>query len=88
MRNAKLWLARFVIRVRGFLAGKKTYVIAFATILYSLGIKRGWWPSDIEIWGLLGSSGLVTLRVAWARTMKQFLDDMTVASATPMPTIK
>jgi hypothetical protein len=77
-----------VIRVRGFLAGKKTYIIAGATIAYAYGVKHAWWPSDVEIWGLLGSTAAITIRVAVARILKQFLDDMTVASATPVQGIK
>jgi hypothetical protein len=68
-----------------FFQGKKTYIVATATILYSLGIKRNWWGSDVEIWGLLGSSAAVTVRLAITRMMKQFLDDFTTASAVPPP---
>jgi hypothetical protein len=74
-----------VVSLRNFLAGKKTYAVAAATIFYALGIKWQWWGSDIEIWGVLGSSAAITVRLAITRMMKQFLDDMTVASATPAP---
>jgi hypothetical protein len=72
-----------ITKTRAFLAGKKTYLISALMIFYSLGIQRKWWPSEVEIWGLLGSSAAITIRVAIARMLKQFLDDMTIASATP-----
>jgi len=67
-----------------FLSGKKTYLIGIAGIVYSLGISRNWWPSDVTIWGALGSAGAMTLRAAIAKMLTQFLDDMTKASATPI----
>ncbi len=70
-------------RLRSFLAGKKTYIMSAAIIAYSLGIKYHWWNSDVEIWGVLGSGAAITLRLAITRMLKQFLDDMTIASATP-----
>ncbi len=72
-----------VVSLRNFLAGKKTYIMSAAIIAYSLGIKYHWWNSDVEIWGVLGSGAAITLRLAITRMLKQFLDDMTVASATP-----
>jgi hypothetical protein len=72
-------------RLRLFLAGKKTYAVAFGILVYAIGVQRGWWQNDVAIWGVLGSSTAVTIRVAVARILKQFLDDMTVASATPAP---
>ena len=66
-----------------FLAGKKTYLLGIAGVIYSLGIARNWWPNDASVWGLLGSAGAMTLRAAVTKIVTQFLDDMTKASATP-----
>ncbi len=75
---------RFITSSRTFLAGHKTYIVAAAGVLYSLGISRGWWPSDSAVWGLLGSTGAMTLRAAVTKMTTQFLDDLTKASATPV----
>lgn len=50
--------------VLDFLSGKKTYLVGVGAIAYAAGVSRGWWPNDIEIWGLLGGTGAMTLRAA------------------------
>jgi hypothetical protein len=73
-----------ITRLRVFLAGKKTYVVSFLILLYAIAIKRGWLPNDVEVWGILFGTATVTIRAAIARIMKQFLDDLTAASAVPV----
>jgi hypothetical protein len=73
----------FIASSRQFIAGHKTYVIGALGLVYSLGVSRNWWPSDPQIWGTLGFTGLVTLRAAVTKMATQFLDDLTKASATP-----
>lgn len=50
-----------------WIAGKKTYFVGLATIIYSLGIARHWWPSENDVWGILGATGAMTLRAAIAK---------------------
>ena len=45
-----------------FLQGKKTYLIAILTALYAALVGLGAVPSLDLVWGLLGSTGLATLR--------------------------
>jgi hypothetical protein len=57
--------------VISFLSGKKTYLVGVAGVVYAYGIGRHWWPSDAEIWGIIGSTGAMTFRAALARFAKQ-----------------
>jgi hypothetical protein len=78
MSNMRLHsVACFLIRLRAFLAGKKTYGILTISLIYSIGIERGWWQSDLTAWTLLGSSVAVTIRATVIRILIQFLDDLT-----------
>lgn len=54
-----------------FLAGKKTYLVSIAGIVYAIGIGRNWWPGDIQIWGILGGTGAMTLRAAIAKLLAE-----------------
>src|SRR6266446_1183465 len=51
-----------IMNVQQLLAGKKTYLLALAAILYLLGAHLGWWPLDDKILDALGFGGLITLR--------------------------
>ncbi len=83
VRSVVQFLAGHVKALTAHVAGKKTYLVGGALVVYSLGVSRAWWPSDPTIWGALGGTGLITLRAAVTRLLTQFLDDLTVASATP-----
>ncbi len=52
------------MNLQQLLAGKKTYLLALAAILYLLGAHLGWWPLDDKILDALGFGGLITLRAA------------------------
>ena len=69
-------IARGLENARKWLSGKKTYLSGAALLVYAAGIKHGWWPSDVEIWGALGSATVVSVRLAIARMLKQSIDDL------------
>ncbi len=52
------------MNLQELLAGKKTYLLALAAIVYLLGAHLGWWPLDDKLLDALGFGGLITLRAA------------------------
>jgi len=44
------------------LQGKKTYLVALASMIYAGGIQQGWWPHLPLVDGLLAGGGLAALR--------------------------
>lgn len=45
-----------------WLKGKKTYIVAVASAVYTLGIQFGWWQHSVAIDGVLGASAVAALR--------------------------
>lgn len=65
--------------VREFLSGKKTYLVGIGIIAYAEGVARGWWPNDVQVWGVLGASGMMTVRAAITKLLLQ------IAAAADLP---
>lgn len=83
LRSILVNALRVINAIRNFLAGYKTYTLIVLSILYSLGVQKGWWAGDLVIWTALGGGTAIAICAACARLLIQFLDDMTKASATP-----
>jgi hypothetical protein len=58
-----------------FLAGKKTYLVCFAGIVYGWGVHKRWWPNENEVWASLGFTGAATLRAAIAKLFRLIQED-------------
>ena len=50
-----------------FIDGKKTYIAALASAVYSVLIAFNVVPSEIFIWGLIGAFGLYGLKGAFKK---------------------
>ena len=61
-----------------FLSGKKTYIVAFATLVYALGISRNWWAHSAEIDLYLGGAGAITIRAAIAKLIAAIESDQEI----------
>jgi hypothetical protein len=44
------------------LQGYKTYLVAIASVVYGLGISKGWWGHDALVDSLLAGGGIAALR--------------------------
>jgi hypothetical protein len=45
-----------------WLAGKKTYIVAFAGAIYGTGIALNLWPHNVALDVILASTGTATIR--------------------------
>ncbi len=55
---------------------KRSYIVGFGAIIYSLGAQRHWWPFDAEIALELFGCGVITLRQAIAKEVRAIFDGL------------
>jgi hypothetical protein len=74
------------MNLQQILAGKKTYLVALAAIVYVLGAHLGWWTFDDKILDALGFGGLITLRAGVKKSQDgKLFEPLISANKNPNP---